>query len=150
MDSVAFKNEVWDFLRFLHEYTDRTFHSILEQYGLTMMQARILGELTFHDRTIGSLAECVGILPANASVLCKKMERQGLLRRFRRPEDERYVTLTLTDVGRQAAQDAICSLEEKYGPFLQEKSGEELEEIMESMKKIRGFMQQMCEYREQQ
>lgn len=146
MDSTAFKNEIWDFLRALHEYTDRTFHSILEEYGLTMMQARILGELTFGDLTIGSLAECVGILPANASVLCKKMEQQGLLRRFRRPEDERYVTLTLTDAGRQTAQEAISSMEEKYGPFLREKSGEELEEMMESMKKIREFMQEMCEY----
>lgn len=72
MDSVAFKNEVWDFLRFLHEYTDRTFHSILEQYGLTMMQARILGELTFHDLTIGSLANVWGFFPPTLPSSAKK------------------------------------------------------------------------------
>ncbi|MDF2501768.1 MAG: MarR family transcriptional regulator [Anaerosporomusa subterranea] len=146
MNSMVFKKEMWDFLRTISEYMDSTFRPIVEEQGLTMMQTRILVEIKqigYH--TVGSVGTAIGLASGNASAMCKKLEKLGLIQRIRNPEDERCVNLTLTDLGVVTVQTIGDALEAKYGSFLENKPEDEFRAVIAGMKKLSSFIQEMSE-----
>ena len=82
--------------------TARLVEPIVQAEGLTALQARVLLQLSYHDATVGDISEITCMGQANASSLCKKLEREGLLTRRRSCPDRRVVTLSLTPGGREA------------------------------------------------
>lgn len=146
MKSIVFENEVWDFLRMITECMDNSFRPIAVQYGLTMLQTRILIELKeCGHHTVGSLGGIIGLSGGNASSMCKKLEKAGFIQRIRNPEDERYVQLALTPIGKNAIQHIGEDLEKKYGAFFASKGEEEFQKISECMKLIGSFIREMSE-----
>ncbi|HVJ50095.1 MarR family winged helix-turn-helix transcriptional regulator [Desulfitobacterium sp.] len=146
MKSIVFENELWDFLRTITECMLNDFRPIAEEHGLTLMQTRMLVEIMEGDHhTVGSLGSIIGLSSGNASSMCKKLEKSGFLKRIRNPEDERYVQLDLTEVGRDTIQKIGDALEQKYGTFLDSKNESEFQTIFACMKKLRSFIQEMSE-----
>jgi DNA-binding MarR family transcriptional regulator len=124
---------------------DKVFTPILAQYGLTMMQARILTEIKdCGHHTVGSLGSVIGIASGNTSSMCKKLEKAGFIKRIRDPEDERFVKLALTDFGEQTLQKIENTLDEKYGDFLRSNS-EQFCAIAIGMSKLCSFIKEMSE-----
>jgi DNA-binding MarR family transcriptional regulator len=144
MKSIDFKKEIWDVLRSLRDSMDSIFRPIIEEHGLTMMQAHILLVIKHCERpTVGCLCGEIGLTSGNASSMCKKLERAGFLMRNRDPNDERFVALTLTQRGESTMQMIGDAFEKKYGQIIESRSEEELKELIAGMKKFNVFIQEM-------
>lgn len=147
MRSMVFENEIWDFLRTITEGMANAFRPIVEEYGLTLMQTRILVEVKDGaPHTIGSLGSMIGLSSGNASSMCKKLEAAGFLRRIRTPEDERFVKLALTRHGEDTIYRIEEDLERRYGVFLEYKGEQEYQRFIECMENVKAFMQEMYEF----
>ncbi len=85
---------------------NRLLSPIPQVVGLTSLQAGVLFYLSIasQDVTVGDVSELTFVDPANASTLCKKLEREGYLTRTRHSADRRVVTLSLTEKGREATE----------------------------------------------
>lgn len=114
METLYFKNRVWDFRRMIGEYLDMDFKPIVEAYGLNLLQYRILCELYHSSLSVGQLSKLVGLAKTNTSTLCKKMEKQGYLKRHRDLKDERIVTLKLEPLGCEMVERIKLELQAKY------------------------------------
>jgi DNA-binding MarR family transcriptional regulator len=67
---------------------------------ITAVQHRVLVLLAGHgDMAVGALAEQLGVNPSNASRVCDRLQRMGLVDRVRAPEDGRTVCVHLTRSG---------------------------------------------------
>ena len=82
--------------------TARLLDPVVQAEGLTPLQACVLFHLCRPDAAVGDISEVAVMGQANASALCKKLEREGYLTRTRRCPDRRVVTLSLTPSGREA------------------------------------------------
>ena len=74
---------------------------LVQDEGLTPLQALVLLQVSRGETTVGDISQEAHIGRANASTLCKKMERAGYLTRTRSSRDERVVTLALTAQGEE-------------------------------------------------
>jgi DNA-binding MarR family transcriptional regulator len=144
MKSIDFKKEIWDVLRSLRDSMDSMFRPIIEEHGLTMMQAHILLVVKHYERpTVGCLCGEIGLTSGNASSMCKKLEKAGFLMRNRDPNDERFVALTLTQRGEATMHTIGEAFEKKYGQIIESRSEEELTELIAGMKRFNAFIQEM-------
>ncbi len=96
---------------------NRLLSPIPQVVGLTSLQAGVLFYLALSSRnvTVGDVSELTFIDPANASTLCKKLEREGYLTRTRQCPDRRVVTLSLTKKG----WEAVSRLQIHIGHYLE-------------------------------
>jgi DNA-binding MarR family transcriptional regulator len=78
-----------------------------ERYSYS--DARILSSLSERPRRIGELAQLEGLAQPTTTLLVKRLEEQGLLRRERQTHDQRVVLASLTDAG-QAALEGLRAL----------------------------------------
>ncbi|WP_345749999.1 MarR family winged helix-turn-helix transcriptional regulator [Microbacterium rhizophilus] len=84
------------------------YRPVLEPLGLTHPQYLVMLALWEQSpRTLGEIAEELAFDPATASPLVKRLESQGLVRRTRRPDDERRLDIDLTDAGRALREQAL-------------------------------------------
>ena len=84
--------------------TSRLLDPVVQSEGLTLLQACVLGHLYQQDAAVGDISGLAVIDQANASSLCKKLEREGFLTRTRRASDRRVVILSLTPRGRETVE----------------------------------------------
>ena len=84
--------------------TSRLLDPVVQSEGLTLLQACVLCHLYQQDAAVGDISDLAVIDQANASSLCKKLEREGFLTRTRQASDRRVVILSLTSKGREAAE----------------------------------------------
>lgn len=84
------------------------YRPVLEPLGLTHPQYLVMLALwESSPRTLGDIADKLAFDPATASPLVKRLETQGLVRRSRRPDDERRLDIDLTDAGRALREQAL-------------------------------------------
>ena len=76
------------------------YRPILEPLGLTHPQYLVMLALWERSpRSLGDLSDDLALDSATASPLVKRLEAQGLVRRERRPDNERRLDITLTERG---------------------------------------------------
>ena len=68
-----------------------------DQYSYT--SARLLSSLTDGPRRITDLAQLEGLAQPTTTLLVKRLEERGLVRRERQTDDQRVVLVWLTDAG---------------------------------------------------
>lgn len=138
MEPAEFKNQVWALMRDITDRMNGVFHPIIDRYGLTIMQMRVLFEIRREDGcTVSGLSRRVCAAGTNVSALCKRLEREGLLERSRDPRDERVVHITLTGEGRRTV-DEVDALVTRAFPTL---SGEDAEVILDGMQRLSLLLQ---------
>lgn len=143
---VDFRNEMWDYLRSINEYMTAIFEPYADQCGLTLMQAGILIEVFQHPQhTVGTLGEIVGMTSGNASSICKKLQKQGLLKRIRCIEDERCVNLELTEKGKQTLEKIDEAVLQNFQGIFINKSEAELQLITAGLERLLGILKDMKE-----
>ena len=78
--------------------------------GLTPTQVEILGALRAHASPLraGQLAERLAITPQTVTDALTALERKGLVRRDRSPDDGRALAVRLTEAGREAAEETAA------------------------------------------
>lgn len=137
MDIIEFNHRIWDLLRTISHGIDNTLRVIVDGFGITMVQMRILVELKHHEQsTIGELGDAMGSAPGNASAMCKVLESKGLVTRTRNPEDERIVLVSLTDQGKDLLQEIEKKLSAKCDHLLAEYSDADFHQIIDGMSKL--------------
>ncbi|WP_292765711.1 MarR family winged helix-turn-helix transcriptional regulator [Microbacterium sp. UBA3486] len=81
--------------------TTQAYRALLAPWGLTYPQYLVLAALWLDgEQTIGSLGEVMRLDSGTLSPLVRRLEQAGLVARSRSREDERVVTVTLTEKGR--------------------------------------------------
>lgn len=81
---------------------NRLYRPVLDKLGLTYPQYLALVALWERDdRTVGELAERLGLESNTVTPLLKRLESMGLVARARDARDERVVRVALTDQGRE-------------------------------------------------
>lgn len=140
MEVIAFNNMVWDLLRDISSNMDVVFKPVYDKYGLTVMQVRILGHIKNQEHTIGSLGKNLCIAGGNISAMCRKLEKEGFIERFRDKADERIVKVTLSDKGENAVNDIEECLQLSYYSLLSEELPENLEDIIRGLQKLNSIL----------
>jgi MarR family transcriptional regulator, organic hydroperoxide resistance regulator len=76
------------------------YRPLLEPLGLTYPQYLVLSTLwKYGEQPVGQLVQLLQLDYGTMTPLVKRLEKQGLVRRIRSPEDERSVIVSLTDQG---------------------------------------------------
>jgi MarR family transcriptional regulator, organic hydroperoxide resistance regulator len=107
-DLLALENQVCFALVTAARNIVSIYRPILEPLGLTHPQYLVMLALWEHaPRSLRELADDLALEPATLSPLVKRLENQGLVRRVRRPADERVLDIGLTDAGRSLREKAL-------------------------------------------
>lgn len=127
--------------RFILESTGKT--------GLSPGQPKVLEYLKEHDgsnqKKIAGFCE---IEPATVGTILTKMEKYGLIKRFRRKENQRSVAVTLTERGRkysETVEKIFLQVEKKFESVLSDSELETLKTLLQKIleatenKKIKGY-----------
>ena len=79
----------------------RAYKPMLDRLGITYPQYLVLHALWEQDgRTVGRIADRLGLESSTVTPLVKRLEAAGLVGRTRNPADERQVQVRLTEAGR--------------------------------------------------
>ncbi len=109
---------------------DKVIGKIVQTEGLTGLQTLILvGVKKNLISNISSLSKEFGIGQANASTICKKMERDGFICRIRDKCDERIVMLSITPKGLQTL-DRLSKKCNQFNSVLKSVTQEDFDSIM--------------------
>ncbi len=85
------------------------YRPLLDELGITYPQYLVLLALWERDGVpVGALAERVRLDYGTLSPLLKRLQAAGLISRVRRADDERSVTISLTEAGRALRARAEC------------------------------------------
>ncbi|MBC9225782.1 MarR family transcriptional regulator [Aeromicrobium sp. 636] len=86
-----------------------SYRDVLEPLGLTHPQYLVMLALWESDGlTLRGLSDVLRLEPATVSPLVKRLEAAGLVRRDRRPDDDRAFSLTVTAQGRALREQALA------------------------------------------
>ncbi len=92
------------------------YRPMLDAIGLTYPQYLVMLLLWESDnQTVGQLGNRLALDSGTLSPLLKRLTAAGLVTRHRRLEDERSVSITLTDAGRALQAKAVAINEEMIG-----------------------------------
>lgn len=96
----------------IHYRIKRMHNETLEQLGLTLSDWHVLTALRWsgepYRRTAGFLARRADLTSGAMTSRLDALEKQGLVRRMRDPEDRRSVLVELTEKGRQRHEQAMA------------------------------------------
>ena len=105
---------------------NRTYKPLLDALGVTYPQYLVLSTLWETDgQTIGAIAERLALEPSTISPLVKRLELAGFVGRQRNAVDERQVTVTRTEKGREMYARSGC-----LAGTLLERSGMRLDQLV--------------------
>lgn len=141
MDLMEFKCKTWDLLREISENTNQLLAPLYEKYGLTSLQLQLLLAIdSSQEDTIGNLSMAMNMKSGNTSVMCKNLEKQNLVNRFRDKEDERVVKISLTSSGEKIIEDITTYLNEKHTLYLKDVTAEDLKDIINGLDKLNNLL----------
>jgi len=113
----------------------RAYKPMLDALGLTYPQYLVLHALWEQDgRTIGEIAERLGLESSTITPLVKRLESAEFVTRARNPDDERQVQVHLTKKGRAIREQCGC-----LGEALLEKSGMTVEQLGKLNRKVQAL-----------
>lgn len=93
-------NEMWQLLASIQISKNWLVEPIARNFNLTSLQFNTLIYIyQSNGLSLRELAELMDMNNGNASTLCKKLEARGFIIRKRREDDERYISLILTEQG---------------------------------------------------
>jgi DNA-binding MarR family transcriptional regulator len=98
-----------------------------ERYSYT--EARLLSSVSDGPRRITDLAELEGLAQPTTTLLVKRLEEQGLVRRERQTHDQRVVLVWLTEAGEAALRDLRALASASLRRHLDAMPDQQLEEL---------------------
>ncbi len=145
MDLIEFKCITWDLLRDISENTNQLLAPLYETYGLTGLQLQLLLAIDENkEETIGNLSRVMNMKSGNTSVMCKNLEKQDLVNRFRDKDDERVVKISLTPSGKKIIHNINHYLSEKHSLYLKDVTDEDLKDIIKGLNKLNNLLLKIC------
>lgn len=102
-----YNNSIFSMIREISHKIDLLLQDTANELKLTPLQLKmiiILYANKSNEVSIGNLGKAIGITGGNISNICKRLEKQGFVKRKRSEEDERVVNVVLTEEGDRAAK----------------------------------------------
>jgi DNA-binding MarR family transcriptional regulator len=96
---------------------------------LSRTELGLLRTLSDGPRRVTELAELEGLAQPTMTILIKRLEEEGLVRRERRSDDGRVVLVDLTESGRVALEDYRARVRTAIGAYLTEISDEQVDQL---------------------
>lgn len=101
---------------------------------VTLAQHRVLVLLAGRGRlTVGDIAEGLGVNPSNATRICDRLQRLGLVSRTRSAVDGRVVVVDLSSDGVQLLKDVTQRRREEIQQVLDRMTGEEAAQVLDAL-----------------
>lgn len=144
MEIPEFKELVFTEMRKINENLELLFRPVYEEFGLTMMQVRILMNLEKEeDVSVGALSKTMSCAVGNISAACRKLEEGGYLNRVRDKRDERIVRVALSEKGRSAIEKIGEAMQKQYAGCLDAFSNEDLDTMMIGLRRLNDLFCRM-------
>lgn len=125
MNFSYYRKEIMKKSQGMKQAMSRIVEPIAKEEGLTSLQLFMLANIQCRSmHTVGALAKESEVGQANTSTICKKLERDGFLIRERSLEDERMVTLFLSEKGQatmKRVKQKFHEVDEKLNDIPEEK-----------------------------
>lgn len=102
-----YNNSIFSMIREIAHKIDLLLQDTANELKLTPLQLKMIIILYANkdkEVSIGNLGKAIGITGGNISNICKRLEKQGFVKRKRSEEDERVVNVVLTEEGDRAAK----------------------------------------------
>jgi len=117
----------------------RTYKPMLDELGLTYPQYLAMLVLWEEDgRTIGAIAQRLGLESSTVTPLVKRLEAGGMVARERDPQDERQVRVRLTPAGSALRDQCGC-----LGEEITARSGMSVERLIGFREDIRALRREL-------
>ena len=118
----------------------------LEQQGLTMGDWKVLTALRWrgepHRRSAGELARIAELTSGTMTTRLDHLERDGLVRRLRDPDDRRSVIVELTAKGRKKHDEAMGVQAEKEKLLAAALSAREMQQLNSLLRRVMITLQE--------
>ena len=127
---------ICDYNRELSCLITELFNPIVDEFDITLLQVRVLDELDNLGKptSIGYIGQLMGMSSGNVSSFCKKLMNNGYIEKSRGGKDERIVTITITEKGKQIISAVKDRISERLNRGLEETDMKCIESIMTSIK----------------
>ena len=146
MNITEFKEIIWEYTRKINESTNSIVSPLCTPYGLTIMQLRILMELSRNSsHSIGTLANKTFAAETNISSMCKKLESMGFIVRSRDRKDERVVNVNLTENGINTVEIISKALDTLIMKQVEDQPQESIEQIVNGVKKLSDLLEKVSQ-----
>ncbi|AZP04737.1 MarR family winged helix-turn-helix transcriptional regulator [Jeotgalibaca ciconiae] len=133
---------LWQLLKSIHEAKEWVFSPFSREFGITPLQLQALIEIhANHEMALNQLASALDMNSGNTSTMCKKLEQEGFVIRQRREDDERYISLFLTDKGNSTLTILDERLEKNYQPIFSEIKEETLLDFHKGVKALQQIVE---------
>lgn len=112
---------------------------------LSQTEAKVLNTLHHGPRRITELAECEGLAQPTTTLLVKRLEEMGLVRRERQADDGRVVLVSLEPAGLQALADFRAQFMAQLRADFANTSDEQIEALViatEALESLINLLQQ--------
>ncbi|WP_394662489.1 MarR family winged helix-turn-helix transcriptional regulator [uncultured Sphingomonas sp.] len=117
----------------------RTYKPMLDELGLTYPQYLAMLVLWEEDgRTIGAIAQRLGLESSTVTPLVKRLEAGGMVARERDPQDERQVRVRLTPAGAALRDQCGC-----LGEEIAARSGMSVERLIGFREDVRALRREL-------
>lgn len=141
MDVEGFKRELFTMARDMQRIMHDTVAPLCQQQGVTLQQMHVLLELVdVPGQTSSQLSERAGILRANFSSVCRKLEERGLVERRPSPHDRRSYELQITDEGRELLTRIDLEVRRRYGKAFETEPQETFETVLAGFRTLGEFV----------
>jgi DNA-binding MarR family transcriptional regulator len=107
---------------------------------LSRTEFGLLRTVSEGPRRITELAELEGLAQPTMTILIKRLEQQGLVKRERRSEDGRVVLVDITQSGRVALDDYRRQVSDAIGAYLDEIPDEQVEALAAATETLAQFV----------
>ena len=136
--------EVWQLMRTIHDAKELVVSPFSKELGITPLQLQAMIEIQENgELSLSQLAAALDANSGNTSTMCKKMEKNGFLVRQRREDDERFISLFLTEKGEAVLTDLDRRIEETYQPIFHGVSEDSLVQIYQGTQALKDVMLQI-------
>ena len=122
-------------------------HNNFEKLGIFPGQAAVLSELKKNDgQSQKDLGEKLHVRPATITVMLKRMEKRGLIKRIQDEKDKRLSRIYLCKTGMDLGEFIFETHKEVEGKTLKGLSHEEKKELNRLLEKIRNNLREEYPY----
>lgn len=139
---LVMESQILAVLRRIIRATDLHSRRLVETVGLTGPQLVTL-ETAAHLGPISTtaLARSIYLSPATVTGILDRLERRGLLERFRDTRDRRSWLVTVTDAGRELLESSPSPLQSQFRAKLDKLADWEQSQILSSLQRIASMME---------
>ncbi len=141
MEEVLYETYIKDIVKALRQISNLLYHNSREmrrRYGISTPQLLVLKTILDADKPLSSIeiSRSLDVSPSNITGIVDRLEKMGLVQRWRKEDDRRTLNIIPTEEGKQLGQETSLLIEEKLVKGLKDLNRIEISSIYLALEKI--------------